>query len=198
MNDTTSAPALRADAAGALLARVALGDQRAFAALYRTTAAPLYAIALRLVRERAVAEEMLQDAFVSVWHHARAYDAAKSEAMTWLASIVRHRALERLHRRGDAAAAPGDDGPLAARDAVPGAPAAEELLLAGAAARSIGHCVDALDPGPKQALALALFHGFSRDEIAAHLREPRRTVRAWLGVGLDRLRRCLDAAVPPP
>ncbi len=68
-----STPSARSAALAGLLARTALADQAAFAELYRQTSAHLYAVALRILREPATAEEMLQEAFVSVWHHAGSY-----------------------------------------------------------------------------------------------------------------------------
>jgi len=199
MNDASPEAALRGDELGALLARVAQGDQPAFAALYRRSSAHLYAIALRIVRERAVAEEILQEAFVSVWHHAAAYDAAKSQPMTWLGAIVRHRALDQLRRRDiDTVPLEGRDDRHPAWDVPSDAPTPVELLLAGADARAVRQCVDALDAGPKQAIALAFFHGFSHGELAAHMREPLGTIKSWVRRGLERLRRCLEDATLPP
>jgi RNA polymerase sigma factor (sigma-70 family) len=199
MNDASPEAALRGDELGALLARVAQGDQPAFAALYRKSAAYLYAIALRIVRERAVAEDLLQEAFVSVWHHAAAYDVARSQPMTWLAAIVRHRALDQLRRRDvDTVPLEGTDGRHPIWDAPSDAPTPLELLLAGADARAVRDCVDALDAGPKQAIALAFFHGLSHAELAAHMREPLGTVKSWVRRGLEGLRRCLENAPLPP
>src|SRR4051812_31359960 len=82
-----------------LLARTALSDQKAFAELYRLTSSQLYAVALRILRDAAAAEEALQESYVSVWHGAASYDAGKSQAQTWLTSIVRNRCLDRLRRR---------------------------------------------------------------------------------------------------
>src|SRR5262245_46213155 len=82
-----------------LLARTALADQAAFAELYRLTAPHLYGVALRILREPAQAEELLQDAFVNIWHHAGSYAAAKAKPQTWLAAIVRNRCLDQLRRR---------------------------------------------------------------------------------------------------
>ena len=82
-----------------LLARTALADQKSFSELYRLTSAHLYAVALRIVRDAAAAEEILQESFVNVWHHAGSYIAAKSQPLTWLTSIVRNRCLDQLRRR---------------------------------------------------------------------------------------------------
>ena len=82
-----------------LLARTALADQAAFGELYRATSSHLYGVALRILREPAAAEEILQEAYVNVWHHAGSYAAAKSQPLTWLTAIVRNRCLDQLRRR---------------------------------------------------------------------------------------------------
>jgi RNA polymerase sigma-70 factor, ECF subfamily len=176
-----------------LLARVALADQRAFAELYRQTSAHLYAVALRILRESAAAEEILQEAYVSVWHHAGTYVAAKSQPLTWLTSIVRNRCLDQLRRREldtFPLTSGGEDEP--AFDPPADSPTPTELLIAGAEAQSVRDCVETLDAGPKQAIALAFFQGLSHAELAAHLREPLGTVKSWVRRGLERLKRCLD------
>jgi RNA polymerase sigma-70 factor (ECF subfamily) len=178
----------------ALLARVGVADQRAFRSLYRETSAHLYAVAQRIVRDGAVAEEILQEAYVSVWHHAGTYDAARSQPLTWLTSIVRNRCLDQLRRRDldTVTLAPDEDG--AELELPDAGPTPGELLLAGAEAQSVRDCVEALDAGPRQAIALAYFQGLSHLELASHLREPLGTVKSWVRRGLERLRRCLDGA----
>jgi RNA polymerase sigma-70 factor (ECF subfamily) len=84
---STDRPALLAD----LLARTALADQSAFSELYRLTSSHLYAVALRILRDPAAAEEVLQEAYVSIWHHAGRYSATKSQSQNCLTSIVRTR-----------------------------------------------------------------------------------------------------------
>ena len=69
-----------------------------------------------------------------------------------------------------------------------------EMLLAGADARAVRSCVETLDAGPKQAIALAFYQGLSHSELARHLRQPLGTVKSWVRRGLERLRGCLDAA----
>lgn len=186
----------RSDKLAALLARTALGDQRAFAELYALASAHLYAVAIRIMRDGAIAEEMLQEAFVSVWHHAGTYDAAKSQPLTWLTSIVRNRCLDRLRRRevDTETLTPRDDDEAPAWEPPSEGPTPVELLLAAADARALRGCLDGLEPGPRQAIALAFFRGLSHRELAAHLREPLGTVKSWVRRGLAALRRCLDAA----
>jgi len=81
-----------------LLARTALGDRAAFAQLYVATRAKLFAVSLRIVRERALAEEALQDSFVAIWHHAADYARIKGAPTTWMAAIVRNRSLDLVRR----------------------------------------------------------------------------------------------------
>jgi RNA polymerase sigma-70 factor (ECF subfamily) len=178
----------------ALLARVALADQRAFEALYGQTSAHLYGVALRIVREPSLAEEILQEAYVSVWHHAGSYEAARSQPVTWLTSIVRNRCLDHLRRRDlDTVTLSAEDDDEPVLDVADDGLTPAELLLRGAEVRSVRECVDALEPGPRQAIALAFFQGLSHGELAAHMKEPLGTVKSWVRRGLERLKRCLDS-----
>jgi len=193
--DAVTAQAERSAHVAALLSRVSLSDQRAFEELYRLTSAHLYAVALRIVGERPIAEEIVQEAYINVWHHAGTYDAARSQPLTWLTSIARNRALDLKRRREvDTIGLPGADDDSPGIELAAGGPTPVELLLAGADARAIRDCVETLEAGARQALALAYFHGLSHGELAAHLREPLGTVKSWVRRGLAKLRRCLDQA----
>ena len=178
-----------------LLARTALADQGAFAELYRLTSARLYGVALRIMRDTPAAEEVLQEAYVSVWHHAAGYRAAKSQPLTWLTTIVRNRCLDQLRRRQIDTiplARQADDGDEPEMDFPSDAPTPVDMLMAGAESRSVRTCVEALEGGQKQAIALAFYQGLTHAELAQHLRQPLGTVKSWIRRGLDRLRECLD------
>ena len=177
-----------------LLARTALSDQGAFTDLYRLTAPHLYGVAVRILREPAVAEDMLQEAFVSVWHHAGSYNATKAKPQTWLTSIVRNRCLDQLRRREPDTVTMTRDEDESEME-FPGAGLSPvELLLSGAEAHSVRECVDGLEGGQKQAIALAFFQGLSHAELAEHLRQPLGTVKSWVRRGLERLKKCLEGA----
>jgi RNA polymerase sigma-70 factor (ECF subfamily) len=172
-----------------------MGDQRAFEALYSQTSAHLYAVALRIVREPTAAEEILQEAYVSVWHHAGSYDASRSQPITWLISIVRNRCLDQLRRREiDTVSLTTDDEDAPALDVADEGPTPTDLLVRGAEAHSVRDCVETLEAGQKQAIALAFFQGLSHAELAAHMKQPLGTIKSWVRRGLERLKRCLDAA----
>lgn len=188
-------PADRSARLAALLSRIALGDQAAFGEFYEVTSSHLYGAALRILRDPPAAEEILQEAYVNVWHHAGSYEVAKSQPLTWLTSIVRNRCLDQLRRREIETVTmtpDDDDGP--AFDLPSDAMTPAQMLLAGAEARSVRDCVDALDGGTKQAIALAFYQGMSHAELAGHLREPLGTVKSWVRRGLEKLRNCLDRA----
>lgn len=177
-----------------LLARTALSDQAAYSELYRLTASHLYAVALRILREPAAAEDVLQEAFVNVWHHAGSYSTAKAKPQTWLTSIVRNRCLDQLRRREpETVTMTRDEDDTEMEFETPG-PTAIELLLAGAEAASVRDCVDRLDGSQKQAIALAFYQGLSHAELARQLREPLGTVKSWVRRGLERLKQCLEGA----
>ena len=147
-----------------------------------------------MLRDKAAAEDALQEAFVSVWHHAGSYVAAKSRPQTWLTSVVRNRCLDLLRRRvPDTMTLTRDDDDAEIDLPAPG-PTPVDLLLSGADAAMVRACVDTLEGGQKQAIALAFFQGLSHSELAAQLREPLGTVKSWIRRGLERLRACLDRA----
>jgi RNA polymerase sigma-70 factor (ECF subfamily) len=179
----------------ALLSRIAMGDQVAFAEFYEVTSSHLYGVALRILKDPPAAEEILQEAYVNVWHHAGSYEVAKSQPMTWLTSIVRNRCLDQLRRREvETVTLTSDDDDAPEYDLPSESMTPAEMLLAGAEARSVRDCVDTLDAGPKQAIALAFYQGLSHSELAAHLHEPLGTVKSWVRRGLERLKNCLDRA----
>jgi RNA polymerase sigma factor (sigma-70 family) len=175
-----------------LLARTALSDQQAFAELYRQTSSHLYAVALRILRESGAAEEVLQESYVNIWHHAGSYVAAKSQPLTWLTSIVRNRCLDQLRRREVDTVTIDDEEP--GMTLADDRPSPMELLLSSADALAVRGCVEGLEAAQKQAIALAFYQGLSHSELALHLRQPLGTVKSWVRRGLERLKACLDGA----
>jgi RNA polymerase sigma-70 factor (ECF subfamily) len=178
-----------------LLARTALADQAAFGELYRATSAQLYGTALRILRNASMAEEVVQESYVAVWHHAASYAPAKSQPLTWLTAIVRNRCLDGLRRRElDTVSMASSDDDRDDFEIADDSPPVMQLLIDGADALSVRECVEALEGGSRQAIALAFFQGLTHAELAAHLREPLGTVKSWVRRGLERLRQCLDRA----
>ena len=196
-------PSAPASELQALLSRVRLGDREAFAALYRQTRARLFGVVLRIQKDRALAEDILQDVYVNVWRAAASFDAARSQAMTWLVAIARNRAIDGLRRRAaeppttsaTVQASDGDEAAgelwdrMASQDEGPA-----EALARRDDARLLARCMRALSTEQRQSIALAYFDGLSHGEIAAHMAQPLGTVKSWVRRGLAALQRCLGAA----
>jgi RNA polymerase sigma-70 factor, ECF subfamily len=179
------------DLAG-LLARIALHDRAAFERLYRATAATLLGLAAGIVRQRDRAEDVLQDAFIKVWHGAAGYDPTIARPMTWLIQIVRHQAIDCLRsQRGAQGRWVADEEALAALPDEGGTPT--ECLDSSLSRARIDGCMAGLTPPQRQAIALAYYRGLVHSEIAQTLGAPLGTVKAWVRRGVDRLRDCLGA-----
>ncbi|MEO8485316.1 MAG: sigma-70 family RNA polymerase sigma factor [Betaproteobacteria bacterium] len=177
-----------------LVARVALGDRAAFRTLYEATAPSLLGVALRILRDRGRAEDVIQDAFVNVWHRAGSYRETAGAPMTWLTAIVRNRALDamRSESRHEASSLTDDEDAMA--DIEDDRPDALALLTQAADALAIRACLATIDGSQRQCLALAYYRGLSHSEMAAHLGSPIGSVKVWLRRGLEKLRRCLERA----
>jgi RNA polymerase sigma-70 factor, ECF subfamily len=171
-----------------LLSATALRDRSSFAELYRLTKAKLFGVSLRIVRERHLAEEVLQDSFVNIWNHASDYASAKSAPLTWMTAIVRNRSLD-IVRRGGREIADEDDR-LAATIEDPGL-LPIEATLQKREAHDIQRCMMELEAEQRQSIALAFFHGLSHGELALHLGKPLGTIKTHIRRGLMRLRSCL-------
>src|SRR5580765_2091839 len=140
----------------ALMAQVALGNQQAFRSLYDATSAKLFAVALRILRNEARAEEVVQDSFVNVWNSAASYQAQLSAPMTWLITIVRNRCLDYIRRDNPGEVTLDDDlVELIESDA----PGPQENLLRSEDAAALNICLRRLDASVRQAIAFAYFQG---------------------------------------
>ena len=176
-----------------LLQACGQGDSAAFARLYDATSPKLFGVAIRMLRREDLAEEVLQECYVSIWTNARTYLPALSAPMTWMTSIVRNRCLDTLRR-------PRIEVPLARDDesgedmlaAVPSEELGPHALLEQSSdAQALGKCLAKLDGKMRQAIMLAFFEGLSHSELAEHMRQPLGTVKTWIRRGLERLKSCL-------
>jgi RNA polymerase sigma-70 factor, ECF subfamily len=186
-------PPAASDAGGtqsreALLQACAGGDQTALHALYTETAPKLFGLALRILGRRELAEEILQDCFVSVWRSAHTFDPGRGTAMAWLLRIVRNRCIDVLRQRGrdaplDHASIEDLEDPLAS-------PA--DLAELSQDARRLQECLGELEENPRKIIALVYYEGMTCKEAAAHVGEPLGTVKSWVRRSLVRLRGCME------
>jgi RNA polymerase sigma factor (sigma-70 family) len=175
------------DELAALIGAVAAGDRTAFRAVYERTSAKLYGICLRLLGTEAEAQDVLQEAYVTVWRNAARFDSAKASAITWLGVIARNKAIDRLRRRRpeadelDAAADIADDRPLATA-----------VIEQKDDARRLAHCLDQLDERARGMIRAAFLDGASYPELAEREGVPLGTMKSWIRRGLTRLKGCLE------
>jgi len=188
-----------------LLALTARGDHAAFAEVYERTHAHLFGIALRMLGREHAAEDILQEAFVSIWKAAALYrsriEGQEIQPMTWLIAIVRNKALDALRlrtRRKETELPDTDDAGEDGNTQGSAAPGALELLQQATQALQIQDCMNALDGTHRQSLALAYYQGLSHSEVAAQMGAPLGSVKAWIRRGLEKLKSCLAAQGAAP
>ncbi|QGZ39728.1 sigma factor [Pseudoduganella flava] len=177
-------------------------DTRAFHALYDATAPRLFGFALGMLGRHALAEEALEDAFVTIWHAPDLRAAAADAPFAWMAGIVRDRAMAILQRAGpaqpDPAMATGLNAPLDARlntllDALED-PIPSSDTRYSPPARELAFCMAQLEGGQRRAIGHAFFHALPPGPIATRLALPTASVKPWIRRGLDQLKHCLGRA----
>jgi len=178
-----------ADELAALLARTAAQDREAFAELYRRTSAKLLGIALRILRRRDLADDLLQEIYVKIWERAGDFNASRGSAITWMSTITRNRAIDEIRRKGMVAIDDLPEGFEAAGDSpdpLAGRERSEQLqgLLA---------CLQELDPQKRIIVLLAYYNGTSREALSQRFDTPVPTIKTWLHRSLAQLRQCLKS-----
>lgn len=160
----------------------ARGDHRALHQLYEQDSSRLLGVALRITRNKALAEDIVHDAFIKIWHGARSFDPLRGSARGWVFSVTRHLAL-------DVVRSAGRDVPLDDQYE----PMAEPAQTVDFAARSgqIHQCLEQLDPTRRTCILHAYVDGYSHSEIAQKLSTPLGTVKAWIKRSLAALRECM-------
>ena len=168
-----------------LLSATAQGDKQAFAHLYKQTSGKLYAVSLKMLGRRELAEEALQEAYVKIWHNATEYQHGKGSVLTWMISIVRYRALDMLRYHKVRKEDHFTDGHESATT--------EESDEHGPQVQraKLDKCMSELEPQQKQAIHLAYYNGMSHHEVVGHLDLPLGTIKSWIRRGLQQLQRCL-------
>jgi len=170
-----------------LIARVALRDRAAFSALYDATSAKLFGVCLRVLGNRAEAEDALQDVYVRLWQKADRYRPVGARPMTWLIAVARNLAIDRRRARR----ASTEDIEKVPEPAAPGL-TPEAAAIATSEAGRIATCLAALEPARAEAIRGAYLEGLSYQELAGRHGVPLNTMRTWLRRSLMKLRECLS------
>ncbi len=145
-------------------------------------------MALRCVGRRDLAEEIVQESFVRIWHNASRYDPSLAAPMTWMVNITRHLAIDLLRRHREV---PLDDQQM--ESLTDASPSAHEQLDQAREASALGRCLEDLEGMQRQSILTAYFHGLSNADLALHLSAPLGSVKSWIRRGMERLRRCLES-----
>ncbi|HST91828.1 MAG TPA: sigma-70 family RNA polymerase sigma factor [Brevundimonas sp.] len=181
---------LTRDELAVALGRAGQGDRGAFRTVYEATSAKLLGVTLRILSDRQLAEDVLQDTYLTVWRKAGSFDPSRASPITWLVTIARNRAIDRLRsgaatRRStsiDDAFDIADDGPSPAQS-----------LEAGDDVRRLNDCLSQLDDRTGGAIRTAFIEGVTYDTLASRENVPLGTMKSWIRRGLMRLRTCLDS-----
>src|SRR5258708_23794768 len=155
------APETAAEELQELMRGVVRRDRAAFAALYDRTAPQLFGIALRILRQREEAEDVLQEAFVAVWDRAASFDPERGSVMTWLVTVLRHRAIDRRRRRAHLEDRLGSEEDLLALTA-----AASDESDRGAGLAALQKCLAELEERPRRAVLPAYSYGDTHEGLA--------------------------------
>ena len=169
-----------------LIAQVSLGDRAAFSALYDATSTKLFGVCLRILNDRAEAEDALQDAFVRIWQKSSSYAANGYSPMTWLITLTRNLAIDRLRAKKKGNVDIDEVVDLAASGPTP-----EASAIASSEKAQIDGCLEELDADRADAVRGAYLEGYSYDELATRHDVPLNTMRTWLRRSLTKLKDCL-------
>lgn len=170
-----------------LLARVALGDRASFRTLYGRTSGKLFAVCLRILKDRSEAEDALQEVYVRVWRRSASFRRGQASPMTWLIAIARNHAIDRLRARIAPAGEIGE-----ALELADPAPDPEANAVASGELARIAACMEELPAGRADAVGAAYMEGWSYQELAERFGVPLNTMRTWLHRSLKSLRECLE------
>ena len=174
-----------------LLYRVAEGDKHAFSKLYRLTSAKLYGVSLRMMKDEGQAQEVLQDAYTSIWRNAGVFTRDRGSPITWMTSIVRYRALDLIRRNKREMDRGSDESVDALADEKPGSdPELSSLRLGDS--KELQRCLDELPDGQRECIMLSFVYGYTHEELSEKTSSPLGTVKSWVRRGLEKLKNCLS------
>ena len=175
-----------------LLDRIAAQDEPALRSLYEATSSRLYGLALRILGNKAWAEDVLQDSFVAIWHKAGSYRDSLSPPLAWMGLIVRSRALDALRRRATARTGVTQEYDEAMEQGTEGEGTGPmDAADASQQARALHQCLLRLEQRQREVVSLAYLRDLSHSELAQQLAIPLGTVKTWIRRGLEQLRACM-------
>ena len=173
----------------ALLSLVASSDEQALAELYDRFGRVAYGLALRILRDEALAQDAVQDAFLAIWRNADRFLAERAKASTWILTLVHRRSVDLVRREDRRRAEPLETAPEPAA-----AETVEEEAALGFQRRVVQEALRRLPPEQREALELGYYGGLTQSELAERLDQPLGTIKSRMFTGLNRLRDLLAQA----
>ncbi|WCM94656.1 sigma-70 family RNA polymerase sigma factor [Acidovorax sp. NCPPB 2350] len=175
-----------------LIERVAGRDDAALKRLYDQTSSRLFGVALRVLRNREWAEDVLQEAYLTIWRVAASYRETLSPPMAWMGLIVRSRALDHLRRRtADRAQLTQEFDDEMAQSLRDDDPTPADITQASQEAAALHQCLGRLESRQREVVSLAYLRDMSHGELATQLSLPLGTVKTWIRRSLEKLRECM-------
>jgi RNA polymerase sigma-70 factor, ECF subfamily len=191
MNPVAESPTEFDELLQGLLGRCAAADSNALQRLYELVSPILFACLTRILRRRALAEEVLQDVFISIWQQAGQFTAVRGRPMAWMMSIARYRAIDLLRRERFAPTFVAQPPEGRTIDAEPESECSSAAWLPSA--ELMQRCLALLSDQQTHCLELAFVEGNSHENIARLMGSPLGTVKSWIRRGLRSLRQCLES-----
>lgn len=179
-----------------LIARIGKGDSAALAELYDRYSGPVYSMVLRMTRDEAETEQIVQDVFIAVWRTAASFDAERAKVFTWLTTLARNKAIDRIraNRRRAPALVLVDPDLFVERSVMSGAPAYHSAIREEA--DRLKQMMRALPADQSEAIQSAFFDASAHAEIAGALDEANGTVKAQIRLGMEKLRQGMIGGRP--
>ena len=191
MNPVAESPTEFDELLQSLLGRCAAADSSALQRLYELVSPILFSCVTRILRRRALAEEALQDVFISIWQQAGQFTAVRGRPMAWMMSIPRYRAIDLLRRERFAPTLAAQPPEQRAIDAEPDSEVSSSAWLPSG--ELMKRCLGLLSDQQTHCLELAFVDGNSHEDIARLMGSPLGTVKSWIRRGLRSLRQCLES-----
>jgi RNA polymerase sigma-70 factor (ECF subfamily) len=180
-----------------LLSRISLRDAAAFKSLYALVSPRLMAVAYRVLQDRALAEDVLQEVFIKVWNGSVPRPPGQPKTLAWLCVTTRNRAIDVIRKKRPETPLSwlDDNGDEHVHDVQDDAHSPLTNLLAQEDGQRLGQCMERLASEPRQAVLLAFYEGLTHPQIATRMQRPLGTIKAWTRRSMLRLKDCMEETV---
>ncbi len=177
-----------------LIARCAIRDHKALDELYHSIAPYLNKVAFNIVKSEDISNDVLQEGFIQIWQNAGDYQPDKAKPITWMTSIVRYRALDRLakEKRRDDVIEACDEVEVRHPDKHMSNDRPDIAAMQLQDSNFLLECMETLSDRVKESISLAYLQGYSRQELAENFNSSVNTIKSWLKRGAERLKNCIE------